>query len=219
MLRLFGEFFMAREPRLTADSLSDITRTKRTYVLALASAGYLIHKFRLYPTKISAFGIDFAPDQIPVLLSTVGIALAFFWLSFCVYAWADVLEFSRKKTQYLDERLGFPSKGVMFVASVSTDLDQETADRIERIRKIQGFWFLRIVRDFDVWVRHVLDFGVPLIFGAYVMCLLFLAPIQLNPKSAQEPPQAAVPTGKQGRAPDVPPSKASRPDSASSQRQ
>src|SRR3954452_9093365 len=119
VLRIFGEFFMAREPRLTADPLSEITRTKRTYVLALATAGYLIHRFRLYPTKISAFGIDFPADQIPILLSTVGVALAFFWLSFCVYAWADVLEFLRKKTQYLDERLGFASKGVLLMASLS----------------------------------------------------------------------------------------------------
>jgi len=184
---------MAREPRLTADSLSQITRTKRTYVLALASAGYLIHTFRLYPTKISAFGIDFATEQIPVLLSTIGIALAFFWVSFCVYAWADVLEVSRKKTQYLDEHLGFASRNVTFAASLSKDLDQETWDRLERIKQIQGFWFLRAVRDFDIWVRHALDFGVPLVFGAYVMCLLFLAPVQPGPKSLQAPPASTGP--------------------------
>jgi hypothetical protein len=201
---------MAREPRLTADPLSEITRTKRTYVLALATAGYLIHRFRLYPTKISAFGIDFPADQIPILLSTVGVALAFFWLSFCVYAWADVLEFLRKKTQYLDERLGFASKGVLLMASLSRHLDNETEERLARIREIRGYWFLRIIRDFDVWIRLLLDFAVPLIFGAYVMCLLFFAPITANVGRTQALIVNSVPSDTHPRTADNPANKTAR---------
>jgi cytochrome c-type biogenesis protein CcmH/NrfG len=76
---------------LLRDHLSEVARKERRALLAASTAGYIVVKTGLVPSKIEALGITFSGTEQGALLAVFGLVVAYFTVSFVLYAATDAL--------------------------------------------------------------------------------------------------------------------------------
>ncbi len=71
--------------------MTDVTFRERRTLLVVCAIGLIIAKTGLIPTKITAFGIEFSATDQQTMLAIIALIIAYFLLTFVVYAAGDFL--------------------------------------------------------------------------------------------------------------------------------
>ena len=148
------------------DALSDITRRERRILMLVALIALAVSKLGLYPTKISALGIDFAQSGVDIkslLPLYFRYIIGYLLLIFCVYAASDFVRSWVVRYQ------------TNFDATISSwkeplKLTEENEKRFKE-QKLNRPPF-RGARKPLFLIRGTLEFIFPIVFAGYALCTI-----------------------------------------------
>lgn len=169
------------------DPLAPTTRRVRTGLLASSVLGFIMEKTGLVPNRISGLDIEFAPEhRVFIVLIALG-AVAYFWLSFLIYASSDFLKrrialrnalLSQRTIEYRKRLFSDtepdatdsganPDDAVLREAAANARLDESI--QAAREKYLSPYWQMATPLG---WLRDLLEFAFPIIFGGYIIFLL-----------------------------------------------
>lgn len=153
-----------------ADPLSEVTRRERKLLLGLSVVSLIVVKTGLIPTKISALGVELSITNQQSLLSLFSLVLCYFLTAFLIYGVSDFMGWHRairrQREQFEKERLIRERQGD------DEDLDWKAHLQVRE----RGPLFLAYVNPTPVsYLRAALEFGLPIVFGAYSIYVLQFA--------------------------------------------
>ena len=152
------------------DPLSEVTRKERRLLLGASIICFALVKAELVPTKISAFGIDFSQANQRALLHVLALVVAYLVIAFAVYSASDIVswriafyaayrEFG--STPMPSDVEGDPKlPGLSEVRRNVYEIKNPTSELAHRLSFPVSF------------LRGLLEFLLPLVFGIYVLYLL-----------------------------------------------
>lgn len=148
-------------PSPVEDPLSDVTRKERAYLVAYSFVGLLVAQLKILPAKVTVFDLDIAPENRWMFVFILGLAITYYLVVFCVYAWADfhlrkqrlyyaVLDEHRRGLRQLTEQLqavqSQPEKSFPIVDAVNSMLtiierDRAVEQPLGKLRVAIEFYF------------------------------------------------------------------------------
>lgn len=168
------------------DSLAPTTRRVRTGLLASSVLGLIMEKTGLVPNRIAGLDIEFGPERRGFIVLIALGAVAYFWISFLVYALSD---FSKRRIalrnallpqRAIENRRLFGDIEARATDSVASPEDTalreaaaharfQDAIQTARERYLRPYWQMATPLG---WLRDLLEFAFPIIFGGYIIFLL-----------------------------------------------
>lgn len=89
-----------KDPKIQlTDPLSEVTRKERRLLLSISLLTLIIIKVGLFPTRITAFGVDFHANNISSLFNLLGFVLIYLLIIFIVYGFLDIKKWSLNAIQ------------------------------------------------------------------------------------------------------------------------
>jgi len=154
------------------DPLSNVTRKERKLLLSLSLLTLLIVKVGLFPTKISAFGIDFSANNISAFFSILGFAILYFFIVFIIYCISDIRIWRMKAFQSTKDVLQYSPLELKDSTRLQDIL--EAVEGLDNLEK-KVVWYYEKSKYYSKFsnIRIFIEFIFPLIFSAYVLFLSF----------------------------------------------
>lgn len=169
-----------------SNPLSEVTRNERRSLLAISTLGLILVQTGLVPTKIEALGVEFTTADQRAILSIVALGTLYFLVAFAIYAASD----------YVVWRLAYrESVEDLILKQNSNDskplVDYQTlSHRLGLVDRVAP----RFAHSISIG-RTLFEFVLPILFGIFVIFLLFTTPIQsvvAPPVSTQSPVNSSV---------------------------
>lgn len=154
---------------ILTDSLSEVARKERKYLLFISSLGLIVASTGLLPTEISALGVKFgAADQRSIIYCISG-AIAYFIVAFAIYGYSDYLAWRSRINEATRERVLDERDGV----ANSEGLDELDIDEVHpELNDEKGKIDVRSVH--TSLVRAFFEFAFPILVGLVaIVYLLF----------------------------------------------
>lgn len=146
------------------DALSPLTRKERQYLLIASGAGFVIAKAGIVPTKIADLGIEFSEANRGALLKCLAGIVAYFLVSFLIYASDDFVAFRQ-----------FGYKRFLDKLVVVNEEDEPKTRIFQEIKRRRGYRALDFTHRRLRLVRTFWDFLFPLIAAGYTCYVLWIA--------------------------------------------
>lgn len=144
-----------------------------------------MEKTGLLPNRISGLDIDFTPDHRTLLVLIMLGAIAYFWLTFLVYALSDFsrLQLSLRHAEL--RRRAMENRKDLFKAIEGSITDDESDMELKKAaatsaletaldnamsRYLMPFWQIATPLG---WIRWLLEFAFPPAIGGYAIYLLW----------------------------------------------
>ncbi|SDF20198.1 hypothetical protein [Phytopseudomonas seleniipraecipitans] len=162
---------MARETRLI-DPLSEVTRKERKVLLGLSVLSIFIVGTDAVPTKISALGIEFGAMDQQVFVWLLAAVIAYFTITFIVYASSDYVAWKKEMLdEYLEGLKEYWSDVYEAPTSGNPYLDAIEHDRQIAFRKHRLIY--RMTNPISV-VRAFFEFLLPVLVGGATFYIVAL---------------------------------------------
>jgi hypothetical protein len=166
---------MAAEPAFDSpdllrlrDPLSEVTRKERRALLGVSLLGVALVKAGLLPTEISALGVKLAAADQRMLALLLAVVCLYFLIAFLAYAASDFLAWQVSLHAAISKRVRES------VEASSDEYEDMIHNEVWRVLQERYPWTQRANRYVlpVSWARGLLEFGVPVIFALYAVCIL-----------------------------------------------
>lgn len=158
------------------DPLSEVTRKERRFLLGTSALGITLVKTGLVPTKIPAFGIEFAHIEQRALLLIIALVTIYFLIAFVIYATSDFLAW---RLAYIGALRNRYEEKIKKQRDLLRLVPAEEEMRIsEYLRPFRVFYHLS--RPVSL-VRALFEFVLPIAIGVFAVISLFTAKVPIPP--------------------------------------
>src|ERR1051326_7135601 len=152
-----------QEDLIYLDALSELTRKERQYLLVASGFGFVVAKTGFVPTKIEALGIEITEANRDVLLKCLAGIVAYFLISFLIYASDDFVAYRQAGyKRFLDKLM------------TADDIGQSKIRVAQKIKSRRGYRVLDFAHRRLRLIRNAWDFLFPVIAAGYVCYVLWL---------------------------------------------
>jgi len=171
---------------LVRDPLSDVTRKERRLLLLVSLIGIAFVKTGLYPTKISALGIECSQADQRAMTLVLCFVVLYFLVAFFLYAVSDFLAWrleyiAAMKKVYEERRKTIEEKRKekrkidrSMIEEMQDNLYQQQTEDAFRQLVSRNRFVIRSVGPTAI-LRALLEFLFPIVIGVYASVVLWLA--------------------------------------------
>jgi len=147
------------------DPLSEITRKERRALLGVSTIGIIMVKTGLIPEKVATFGVQFSKTDQSSLLVIVAFIVAYFLISFVIYAGSD----------FVSWRIAVNSARQRWLRAAADNNAATNEREFHELADNIFSWGQNSIR--VSWVRAVWELLFPFLSGLYsIYCLVTASP-------------------------------------------
>jgi hypothetical protein len=150
------------------NSLSELSRRERKYLLMTSAIGVFVSWAGVVPTKISALGIELNSSEQKAFLLMLACIVTYFLLAFVIYGFKDFIEW---RITYHSHRRNQTRKHLIAIHEFEEQdhpdgLEQEVDKRLKHIR-----WPHRAKRPV-IWLNIFFEFAFPILVSLFSIASL-----------------------------------------------
>jgi len=153
-----------QESSFYLDALSELTRKERQYLLVSSGFGFVVAKTGFVPTKIEALGIEITEANKDVLLKCLAGIVAYFLVSFLIYASDDFVAHRQSGYKRFFDKL-----------MTADDIGEAKIRVMQKIKGRRGYRVLDYAHRQLRIIRNSWDFLFPIITAGYVCYVLWFS--------------------------------------------
>lgn len=161
------------------DLLGEPAKKSRKALLFISILAILFVRSGILPTKIENMGIQFTNVNQEMFLQIISFVLIYFWFSFAIYAWSDLLllrlqSIKNAKISY-DEKITEIEKEISFKEkNFPPEYVLELAQHKVLLQKyFSTYKSIIFMRNPVMIIKTFLDFIFPLFVGLYAIVITF----------------------------------------------
>lgn len=163
--------------------LREYTRIQRRWLLLTSLLGLLVARGGVLPTRVGAFGLEFAAPEQRWLIGTCGLLILYFLFGFCVHAFMD---FIQRESEFYKrwDREDRPAREILKEVIAQEEARSGPLDKLVkdvRDRLLMRFIGVTLLSGKARIARDTFEFLLPIAFALFVIVSIGFAAFGPNP--------------------------------------